>query len=148
MSLLSQLEGWDVEILASDISGRALRQSMAGLWPVDKVAEIPDRYLPFVLKGVRSQSGKMIAGPRLRDVIRFQRINLHEELPEIGMFDLVFCRNVLIYFDVESRTSAVSRLLSRLVPSGFLFLGHSESLLNSGRRLRPAAPSVYTRGQA
>jgi chemotaxis protein methyltransferase CheR len=146
MTLLANLEGWDVEILASDISGRALRQSMAGQWPIDKSSEIPDHYLRlFMLRGVRTQSGTMLAGDRVRDAIRFQRVNLHDELPEVGLFDLVFCRNVLIYFDVESRTRAVNRLLGKVAPSGYLFLGHSESLLSSGLRLRPVSPSVYTR---
>ena len=98
-----------------------------------------------MLKGVRTQAGRMLADASLRGAIRFQRINLHDDLPEIGRFDLVFCRNVLIYFDVESRKKAVSRLLSRLLPGGYFFLGHSESLLSSGLRLRPVAPSVYTR---
>ena len=145
MTLLAHLEGWDIEILASDVSGRALRQAMAGLWPIEKSAEIPEHYLPFMLKGVRTQSGKMLADDRVRNVIRFQRINLNDELPEVGMFDLVFCRNVLIYFDVASRTKAVHRLLTRLLPTGFLFLGHSESLLSSGLRLRSVSPSVYAR---
>ncbi|MEA2489840.1 MAG: chemotaxis protein methyltransferase CheR, partial [Acidobacteriota bacterium] len=70
MLLLAQLEGWDIEIMASDISGRALRQAMAGLWPIEKAAEIPPQYLPFLLKGVRTQSGKMLAGDRLRAAIR------------------------------------------------------------------------------
>lgn len=145
MTLLAHLEGWDVEILATDISGRALRQAMAGVWPVEKAAEIPAHYLSFMLKGVRSQSGKMLADHRTRNAIRFQRVNLHDELPEIGMFDLVFCRNVLIYFDVASRAKAVGRLFARLLPNGYLFLGHSESLLGSGLRLRPVSPSVYAR---
>ena len=146
MTLLANLEGWDIEILASDISGRALRQSASGLWPLEKSSEIPDHYLRmFMLRGVRTQSGTMLAGDRVRKAIRFQRVNLHDELPDVGMFDLVFCRNVLIYFDVESRTRAVNRLLGRLLPSGYLFLGHSESLLSSGLRLKPVSPSVYTR---
>jgi chemotaxis protein methyltransferase CheR len=146
MTLLAQLEDWSVEILASDISGRALRQAIAGVWPIEKASEIPEQQLhTFMLRGVRSQSGKMLADDRLRNVIRFQKINLNDELPEIGKFDLVFCRNVLIYFDVPSRTQAVNRLLGRLMPSGYLFLGHSESLLSSGLKLRPVSPSVYTR---
>jgi chemotaxis protein methyltransferase CheR len=146
MMLLSQLEGWDIEVLATDLSGRALRQAVAGVWPIEKATEIPDQYLhDHMLRGVRSQKGVMSASAATRAVIRFQRLNLHEELPELGVFDLVFCRNVLIYFDVESRAKAVTRVLSRLSPAGFLFLGHSESLLSSGHRLRPMAPSVYTR---
>jgi chemotaxis protein methyltransferase CheR len=146
MSLLAGLEGWDIEVLATDLSGRALRQAIAGVWPVEKASEIPENYLKsYMLRGVRSQSGTMSANEALRGVIRFQRLNLHEDLPELGSFDLIFCRNVLIYFDVASRTRAVTRILSRLSPSGYLFLGHSESLLSSGLRLRPMAPSVYSR---
>lgn len=146
MSLLAGLEGWEIEVLATDLSGRALRQAIAGVWPVEKALEIPENYLKsYMLRGVRSQSGTMTANEALRAVIRFQRLNLHEELPELGTFDLIFCRNVLIYFDVASRTRAVTRILSRLSASGYLFLGHSESLLSSGLRLRPMAPSVYSR---
>jgi chemotaxis protein methyltransferase CheR len=146
MTLLAHLEGWDIEVLATDLSGRALRQAMAGVWPAEKAAEIPEKYLKhYMLRGVRSQSGRIAATSAARAVIRFQRLNLHEELPELGAFDLIFCRNVLIYFDLASRTRAVARILTRLSPAGYLFLGHSESLLSSGLRLRPMAPSVYTR---
>jgi chemotaxis protein methyltransferase CheR len=147
MTLLAGLQGWDIEVLATDLSGRALQQAITGIWPVAKAAEIPEKYLKaYMLRGLRSQSGTMSADDAVRAVIRFQRLNLHEELPELGSFDLIFCRNVLIYFDVASRTKAVTRILSRLAPSGYLFLGHSESLLSSGLRLRPMAPSVYSRG--
>jgi len=146
MTLLAHLEGWEVEVLATDLSGRALRQAMAGVWPIEKAAEIPEKYLKaYMLRGVRSRSGRMSATDAMRAVIRFQRLNLHEDLPELGTFDLIFCRNVLIYFDLASRTQAVARILSRLSPGGCLFLGHSESLLSSGLRLRPMAPSVYAR---
>lgn len=146
MTLLAHLEGWDLEVLATDLSGRALRQAIAGMWPIEKAAEIPEQYLKsFMLRGVRSQAGCISATGAIRALIRFQRLNLHEELPELGTFDLIFCRNVLIYFDVASRTQAVTRILSRLSSSGYLFLGHSESLLSSGLRLRPMAPSVYSR---
>lgn len=146
MTLLAHLDGWDIDILATDLSGRALRQSMAGVWPAEKAPEIPEKYLKaFMLRGVRSQEGRITASHELRSVIRFQRLNLHQDLPELGVFDLIFCRNVLIYFDVASRTRAVARIMSRLSPAGCLFLGHSESLLSSGLRLRPLGPSVYSR---
>jgi chemotaxis protein methyltransferase CheR len=146
MTLLAHLEGWDIEVLATDLSGRALRQAIAGVWPIEKAQEIPENYLKaYMLRGVRSQSGTMSAADAVRAVIRFQRLNLHDELPELGHFDLIFCRNVLIYFDPASRAQAIARILTRLVPSGHLFLGHSESLLSSGLRLRPMAPSVYSR---
>ena len=80
-------------------------------------------------------------------VIRFQRINLNETLPEIGLFDVIFCRNVLIYFDADGRRRAIDRLLARLDPQGYLFLGHSESLIGANDRMRAIAPSVYARGE-
>ena len=146
MTLLAHLAGWEIEVLATDLSGRALRQAISGVWPLEKATEIPEQYrTAYMRRGVRSQAGLMSAGSELRAVIRFQRLNLNDELPELGGFDLVFCRNVLIYFDPASRTNAVRRVLSRLVPRGYLFVGHAESLLGSGLRLRAMAPSVYAR---
>ena len=149
MTLLAHLEGWQIEILATDISRRALREAVTGIWPLEKAGEIPQEFLKtYMLRGVRSQAGTMSAGDQLRALIRFQRLNLNDELPDIGAFDLVFCRNVLIYFDPDSRAQALRRILGRLAPAGHLFVGHSESLLGSGLRLRSMAPSVYTRMDA
>jgi chemotaxis protein methyltransferase CheR len=146
MTLLAGLSGWEIEILATDISKRALRLAMTGVWPMEKASEIPEKHLKsYMLRGVRSQAGLLSAGSQLRPLIRFQRLNLNDELPETGMFDLIFCRNVLIYFDPNARTNAVKRVLSRLSSGGYLFVGHSESLLGAGLRLRAMAPSVYTR---
>lgn len=146
MTLLAHLAGWEVEVVATDLSSRALRQAMTGVWPLEKASEIPEPYrAAYMRRGVRSQAGRMSAGSELRAVLRFQRLNLNGELPELGLFDLVFCRNVLIYFDSASRARAMRRVLSRLAPHGYLFVGHAESLLGSNLRLRAAAPSVYTR---
>ncbi len=147
MTLLANLEGWEIEIVATDISTRALGQAADGTWPIEKSSEIPRALLErFMMKGVRSKEGAMMADDRLRLPLRFQRLNLHEVLPEMGDFDLIFWRNVLIDFDPESRTSAITRLLARLLPDGYFFLGHSESLLNSRHRLKSVAPSVYRWG--
>ncbi len=144
MVLLAHLPGWRVEILATDLSRRALNQAAGGIWPIEKAAEIPERYLAeFMLRGVRTNAGIMKSGDALRSVQHFRRLNLSAPLPEIGVFDAVFCRNVLIYFEAEVRRNAIDRLLSRIRPGGYLFLGHSESLVNTSRRLRTVAPSVY-----
>ncbi|MBK5260175.1 MAG: protein-glutamate O-methyltransferase CheR [Thermoanaerobaculia bacterium] len=146
MILLSELPGWTVEVVATDISNRVLRQASEAVWPIDKATEIPRQHLEkYMLRGVRTQEGTMRAGEALRAVVRFKRLNLHETPPpDLGSFDLIFCRNVLIYFDGKSRRVAVDRLLSHLRDDGHFFLGHSESLLNSGHPLRPVSPSVYT----
>ncbi|ATB32905.1 CheR family methyltransferase [Melittangium boletus] len=138
-------EGWGIDILATDLSTRILEQARQARFPVEKAHEIPKQYLrTFMLRGVGSQEAWMKAGSELRELVRFQRVNLNDGHGVVGRFDLIFCRNVLIYFDQASRAQAVERLLSHLSPSGLLFLGHSESLVGLGSRMRAVMPTVYT----
>jgi len=148
MSLLGRLRpdrGWRIEILATDLSGRVLDQARAAVWPVAKAEEIPKEYLrSFMLKGARSREGLMKAGPLLRSAVRFERVNLSEDVATVaGTFDLILCRNVLIYFDAASRLRAIRRLMSRLAPEGRLFLGHSETLNGVTSELCSVGPTVY-----
>lgn len=137
-------EGWKIDILATDLSTRVLERARQALWPVEKAGEIPMHYLRgYMLKGVGSQEGKMKAGPELRALVRFQRVNLNDGQGLSGRFDLVFCRNVLIYFDAASKARALERLLGHLSPHGLLFLGHAESLSGLGWRVRTVMPTVY-----
>ncbi|MGZ3459618.1 MAG: CheR family methyltransferase [Archangium sp.] len=137
-------EGWHIDILATDLSTRVLERAHQGLWPVEKAQEIPRHYLrAWMLCGVGSQTGWMKAGPELRALVRFQRVNLNDGLGVSGRFDLVFCRNVLIYFDLASKARAVERLLGHLSPQGLLFLGHAESLTGLTGRTRTVMSTVY-----
>jgi chemotaxis protein methyltransferase CheR len=138
-------EGWQIDILASDLSTRILERARQALWPIDKAEEIPKRYLrAYMLRGVGSQAGWMKAGPELRELVRFQRVNLNDGQGVTGHFDLIFCRNVLIYFDMASKARAVERLLGHLGPRGFLFLGHAESLTGLTSRTRTVMSTVYS----
>lgn len=139
------LSGWEVEILATDLSSRVLGQARAAVWPIEKAREIPAKYLKaYMLRGVGNQEGTMKAGPEIRSMVRFERINLNDETyPVTGMFDLIFCRNVLIYFDVESKVRVVHRLLNYLAPGGYFFVGHAESLNGLTDRVRSVIPTVY-----
>ncbi len=146
MVLLSAFPaGWDLEILASDLSTKVLDRAAAGLWPLEKSKEIPDAYLKaFMLRGFGAQEGLMQAGPEIRALVKFTRVNLvGDAWPGGPPFDLVFCRNVLIYFERQAKISVVERLLERLDPSGFLFLGHAESLGGFTVKARAALPTVY-----
>jgi chemotaxis protein methyltransferase CheR len=148
MVLLSQFppgSGWEVEVLATDLSTRVLERARAGLWPLEKAREIPHEHLrAFMLKGVRSQEGRMQVGSLLRSVVRFERLNLNaERYVGVGTFDLIFCRNVLIYFDPASKAGVLRRLMGHLSPTGHLFLGHSESLAGSAVQARCVQPAVY-----
>jgi chemotaxis protein methyltransferase CheR len=150
MSLLQAFppgSGWDLEILATDLSTRVLERATAGVWPIAKAREIPSSCLKaFMLRGTGSQEGRMKAGPEIRSLVRFTRLNLNDEsYPAVGQFDLVFCRNVLIYFDAATKARVVERLLAHLAPSGLLLLGHAESLGSMTDRLRTVIPTVYAR---
>ncbi|MFL5347199.1 MAG: CheR family methyltransferase [Hyalangium sp.] len=143
-------EGWQIEILATDLSTRVLERARQTLWPVERAREIPTRYLKaFMLRGTGSQAQWMKAGPELRPLVRFERVNLHEEhYPVVGRFDLIFCRNVFIYFDAASKARALERLVEHLCPQGFLFVGHAESLGAVTQRVRLLQSTIYTPGSA
>jgi chemotaxis protein methyltransferase CheR len=145
LALCPPEHGWEVEIEATDISTKVLRRAEEAVWPQERAAHIPDRYLKrFMLRGVRSQQGKVKASPELRRLVRFERLNLmsggHSGM---GRFDLILCRNVLIYFDAASKARALKGLLERLAPGGHLFVGHSETLVRIAPTLRPVCPNVY-----
>lgn len=138
-------KGWKVEISASDISTRVLELALAGVWHMDRSHSIPPALLKrYMLRGSGAQEGKMAAGHDVRSVLKFQRLNLNEAHYHIkGPFDAIFCRNVMIYFDQESRTRVVERLLNLLTPEGYFFLGHAESLSGVTTRVSSLAPAVY-----
>jgi len=137
--------GWEIEIVATDLSARALGIAKKGVWPAEKAAEIPVEYLKaFMLKGFGEQTGKIKAGPEIRSLIQFSRVNLNSSAyPFVGKFDLIFCRNVLIYFDERSRDHVVRHLASFLSPNGYLLVGHAESLHRMGDVLSGYVPTVY-----
>jgi chemotaxis protein methyltransferase CheR len=153
MTLLDGLpphEGWAIEIVASDISARALDLARRAVWPIARAAEIaPDALRRHMLRGVDARQGSMKARETLRALIAFERINLvADTLPIEGPFDAIFCRNVLMYFGPEARACAIGRAVERLGPDGVLFVGHAESLAGSAAGLRSLAPTVYARADA
>lgn len=137
--------GWDIEIIGTDLSTRTLEVAQRGIWPVDLAREIPRAYLKkFMLKGIGQEAGRMKAGAEIRSVVRFFRLNLNTvSYPLPYKFDLIFCRNVLIYFDSQSRNRIVRHLLDHLSPNGLFFVGHAESLHTLGATLRTVTPTVY-----
>ena len=148
MTLLDHMpeaDGWSVEIVASDISTRALAAATKGEYNVAMAADIPPAYLrQFMLRGVGGQSGVMCVANELRSAVHFERINLHDpDYAAPGMFDLIFCSNALIYFAKDGRDAVVRRLARKLTPTGRLFVGHAESLHDHRAILRAVAPTVY-----
>lgn len=138
--------GWKVSILATDLSTSVLEKAQQGLWSIEKARDIPEHYLKhFMLKGVNSQEGVMKAGKEIQSIIKFQYLNLNNSIYDIASnFDLILCRNVLIYFNSESRMHVINQLLKHLSPTGYFFLGHSESLQNIPDRVQSVIPTIYT----
>jgi chemotaxis protein methyltransferase CheR len=150
MQLLSQCppeQGWRLDIVATDLSTRALAAAREAVWPIDRAGQIPESYRQeFMLRGVGDQVGRMRATRALRDSVQFARLNLNDETYDLaGPFDLIFCRNVLIYFSPEGRARVVERLTRYLAPGGLLFVGHAESLHAHRSDLRAVSPTIYER---
>jgi len=132
------------EVMASDISARVLQRARAGHYPMERARNVPQDYLRrFCLKGEGEQEGTMLVERGLRNKVKFLQVNLNESLPNIGTFDIVFLRNVLIYFNGETKKKVVVRVLSTLAPGGWLFIGHSESLHGVNDTVQAVAPSIY-----
>ena len=142
--------GWQIEIIATDLSFRVLKSARKAVWSIAKAREIPQDYLKrFMLRGTGSQQAYMKAGPEIHAIIRFQHLNLNDDHYDVtGPFDLIFCRNVLIYFDAASRTRVMNRLVDYLAPAGFLLVGHAESLSGMSDRILAVKPTIYVQGPA
>lgn len=132
------------EIVASDISTRVLERARSAHYAMERAEHIPQEYLrTFCLKGVGRQEGTFMIDKRLRSKIDFRQVNLNEQLPRLGEFDVIFLRNVMIYFDLETKRKVVQRLMAALKPGGHLLIGHSESLNGVNDELPVVAPSIY-----
>ncbi len=143
MSVRTAFPDARVEIVATDVSQRALDRAREGMWDLAFAREIPEPHLKtFMLRG--KTNGKMKATEEIASMISFRRLNLHaDDFTALGTFDVIFCRNVLIYFSAEARRSVLERSMRRLHPDGHLLLGHSESLNGITTKMRSVGPTVY-----
>ena len=140
-------EGWDVRLLATDISNRVLEKARAGVYPIARSAELPKDLLhSFMLRGMAERKGEMKVKVEIQQMVDFRRLNLDREsdLNE-GPFDAIFCRNVLIYFDAASKRRVVANLVRHLLASGVLFVGHAENLHSVSSQLQSLEPTIYTK---
>jgi chemotaxis protein methyltransferase CheR len=123
-----QVDPWNIELTASDISMDMLERAQTGLFRQLEV----NRGLPaqFLVRYFQRQGLRYKIDPRIRKMVQFRRINLIEPWPYIGQQDVILMRNVLIYFDMDTRKAVLARVRRHLKPDGFLFLGASETTLN------------------
>lgn len=132
------------EVVGTDLSTAMVASARRALYPLERARDLPPEYLRrFCLKGHGPYEGYLRVGPQLRQRATFLSANLMQPLPQIGRFDLIFLRNVLIYFDPPAKAQIVRRVLERLEPGGLLLTGHAESLANLDLGLRTVRPAVY-----
>jgi chemotaxis protein methyltransferase CheR len=143
---LPPADGWDVRILATDISTRVLDIARAGSYPANRVQAVPPPMRQQYLSAAR-RNGSMLysVAPAVRRLVRFRHLNLMDAWPFSGPFDFIFCRNVMIYFDKATQEKLVYRYHAVLRPGGLLFTGHSESLTVISHPFRYVEPTIYAR---
>lgn len=132
------------EIFGSDLSSKVLLAAERAIYPMARAEKIPKAYLKsYCLRGTGQQEGFFSITPEIRRFVKFAQINLNKTLPDVGEFDMIFLRNVLIYFDVPEKKAICQRLLQQLRPGGFFLVGHSESLNGIVDGLQLLQPAVY-----
>ncbi|HOJ98727.1 MAG TPA: CheR family methyltransferase [Termitinemataceae bacterium] len=133
------------EIVASDISNRAIEQAIEGIYEAERIDFLPYEYKKrYFLKSKDPSQALVRVKKELREKVRFERLNLMEQrYPWKAYFDIVFCRNVIIYFERKVQEDILKKICETLVPGGFLFLGHSETITGFDLPLVALFPTVY-----
>lgn len=150
-SLLKNPQEWDIKILATDISEDILKQAMRAQYSLKDVTGIPKNMLNKFFNKVNMQTKTGVKEAYeiksvLRNLVLFRSFNLvygnYKGIPK--RFDMIFCRNVMIYFDNETKEKVVNNLTSKIIKNGLFFIGHSESLINmKDNKLKLVKPSIY-----
>lgn len=146
-SLLEELGmegGSRAHILATDISTRALDTACRAVYPAERFAGMPADWLSkYLLRGSDRWQDWYRVKPAIRNMIEFRRLNLVERFQHARVFQVIFCRNVMIYFDKPTQADLVNRMAAFLEPGGYLLIGHSESLTGLTHPYQYVKPSVY-----
>ena len=141
---IPDIEKWDIRILATDLDTNVLAHGGRGIYDIERISALSKlRKSTWFLKGKGANSGSVKVDSRLQNLITFRQLNLMGAWPMKGKFDLMFCRNVVIYFDKETQKVLFDRYANQLLPSANLFLGHSESMHNVCNRFDLIGNTIY-----
>jgi chemotaxis protein methyltransferase CheR len=135
----------NVSIAASDLDTNVLATAQKGIYPVDRLDKLsPERLRRFFLRGTGSQEGFAAVRPEVKRLVEFKRINLLDSSYSVkGPLDVLFCRNVMIYFDKPTQYKILSRFAPMMQPDGLMFAGHSESFLHAADLFKSLGKTVY-----
>ncbi len=139
-----------VQVLASDLDTNVLRKAQEGVYPIDRVSKMPEAMVRrYFLKGSGSREGQVRARPELQAMIRYFQLNLLAPAwPIRTPVDVIFCRNVMIYFDKPTQYKILKKMKPILKPDGLLFLGHSEALYHAADLFRLRGQTVYVHAES
>ncbi|HEY8537220.1 MAG TPA: protein-glutamate O-methyltransferase [Steroidobacteraceae bacterium] len=144
--LLPRGQSWDLKILATDIDSDMIETARRGIYPLDRLVGVSEQRLRrHFQRGVREQEGSAKVRPEVAELVTFRTLNLMDAWPMRGPFDVIFCRNVMIYFDQGTRERLLNRFADILIPGGYLCLGHSESIHGSASPFRLVGKTIYRR---
>ena len=135
---------WDYRVLATDISTRALEAARGGVYAKDSLRDLPHGWEKRYFR--RSDDQTFLLSDEIRKEVIFQSLNLMEPFPYHKPFDLIFCRNVMIYFDQKAKTALVKKFYDALKPGGYLLIGHSETVQRDAVDFKYIEPSIYQKG--
>ncbi len=142
---LAHLLGWDIKLLATDIDSKVVATAAAGIYGADRLSSVAAARVRRWFPPVAGTPGFCAAADELKSLITFRQLNLFEPWPMKGPFDVIFCRNVVIYFDRDTQRALFDRMADIQEPGGWLFIGHSENLFNVTQRYRLVGRTVYRR---
>lgn len=137
------LSGWDCKILATDLDSKVLEKGQQGVYGVERIESLPQEIKRKWFMFDKNHPDIVKVKPDLQELIRFKRLNLLERWPMKGPFDLIFCRNVVIYFNEETQAVLFNRYADMLKDGGYLIIGHSESLSRVCTRFKPIGKTIY-----
>ena len=140
---------WDAKILATDIDSDVVAFAQQGVYPLDRLVAVPQERLRRAFRrGVGVNQGQALVHPDLAKLVSFRTLNLLHNWPMSGPFDVIFCRNVMIYFDQPTREKLIARFAAMLAPDGYLCLGHSESIHAGTAPFRLVGKTIYRKTES